>query len=58
MGKDLEITGEERNVGVIRDDKLNFEAHISKKINKANSLQAIIRRTFNYLDKKKPFLFL
>ena len=31
MGKELEITGEERDIGVIIDNKLNFEAHISKK---------------------------
>jgi hypothetical protein len=39
-------------LGVIIDDKLKFEAHIQTKINKANQIMGIIRRTFKHLDCK------
>lgn len=43
-------TSEEKDIGVIIDDKLSFEKHISEKVNKANSVMGVIRRTFEYLD--------
>ena len=47
----LEIVTQEKDIGVIIDNKLSFENHIINKVNKANSIMGIIRRTFNYLDK-------
>ena len=41
-----------KDIGVTFDSSLNFEAHMSEKINKANSMMGIIRRTFEYLDDK------
>ena len=34
------------------DNDLNFREHIDKAVNKANSILAIIRRTYTYLDRK------
>ena len=52
MGNRLQQVHQEKDIGVIIDDKLNFEAHISEKVKKATSMFAIIRRTFQYLDEK------
>ena len=45
----LKTTGE-KDISVIIDDKLSFEKHINEKVNKANSVMGVIRRTFDYLD--------
>ena len=42
---------EENDLGVIFDNKLSFDQHIQKKINKANQVLGIIKRTFSFLDK-------
>ena len=47
----LRIVEEEKDLGVIIDDKLSFEDHISQIVKKANSLVGITRRTFDYIDK-------
>ena len=39
-----------RILGVIIDSKLTFEKHMQTKINKANSVMGVIRRTMDYLD--------
>ena len=39
-------TRKEKDIGVIIDDKLTFSDHLAEKINKANSILGIIRRTF------------
>ena len=49
-GKDLAKSEQETDLGVIIDSKLTFEAHIQGKINKANSIMGVIRRTMDYLD--------
>ena len=41
-----------KNIGVIIDDQLTFESHISVKTNKATSMFGLIRRPFQCLDKK------
>ena len=41
-----------KDIGVTFDSSLNFEAHMSEKINKANSLMGIIRRTFDHMDEQ------
>ena len=42
---------EEKDLGVIFDKELLFDKHITKSINKANSMIGLIRRTFSFLDK-------
>ncbi|ELT93284.1 hypothetical protein CAPTEDRAFT_37818, partial [Capitella teleta] len=39
-----------RGLGVILDNRLTFEHHIQAKIKKSNSIMALIRRTYTYLD--------
>ena len=34
------------------DNRLTFENHINEKVNKANSIMGVIRRTFEFLDIK------
>ena len=46
----LKVSSTERDLGVVLDDKLTFENHLQSKINKANSIMGIIRRTYTYLD--------
>ena len=46
----LAISHEEKDLGVIIDSKLTFEKHMQSKINKANSIMGVIRRTMEYLD--------
>ena len=43
-GKNIEWTQEEKDIGVTIDSGLKFDKHISEKVNKANSMFAIIRR--------------
>ena len=47
----------EKDVGVMIDGKLDFENHIISKVNEANSMFAVIRRTYKFLDIDtfKPF---
>ena len=40
----------EKDLGVIIDSELNFDSHITSKINKANSVAGLIRRTMQFLD--------
>ena len=40
----------EKDVGVTVGKDLKFEVHMEEKINKANSIMGLIRRTFTYLD--------
>ena len=54
----LEVTKCEKDIGVHIDPKLNFEKHMSKAIDKANRILAVIRRTFEQLDATNfSFLF-
>ena len=50
LNTDLEEVTEEKDIGVIIDQKFSFESHISEKVKKANSMFAIIRRNFRHLD--------
>lgn len=43
-------TKKEKDIGVVIDDRLTFSEHLAEKINKANSILGVIRRTFIYLD--------
>ena len=49
-GKELDHVFEEKDLGVIMDSDLNFEQHIQSKVNKANSIMGLIRRSFSFLD--------
>jgi len=49
---ELEESSHEKDIGVIIDDKLNFEAHISEKVNTANRIAGTIRRTYEHLDEE------
>ena len=46
----LDHVFEETDLGVTIDSELRFEEHISKKVNKANSIVGLIRRSFAHLD--------
>ena len=50
MQSTITTTRKEKDVGVIIDDKLTFSDHLAEKINRANSILGIIRRTSVYLD--------
>jgi hypothetical protein len=39
-----------KKTGVHIDHELSLDKHISEKVNKANSMFALLRRTFQYLD--------
>ena len=47
----LEIVTKEKDLGIIFDHTLSFEEHITAKVNKANSLMGMLRRSFTYMDK-------
>ena len=50
-GKEIEHTFEEKDLGVVMDSDLTFGDHITEKVKKANSIIAIIRRSFSSLQK-------
>ena len=41
---------DEKDLGVVVDDKLNFKKHISQKISKANTMIFLIKHYFHFLD--------
>ena len=47
-----ESTSSEKDLGIIIDNRLNFQEHIYTQISKANKILGLIRRTFQYLDKE------
>ena len=49
---ELENVENEKDIGVIINRKLNFEQHMNKKTNKANSIMSQIRRTLTCLDEE------
>ena len=49
--KTLKVVNEERDLGIIFQDYLKFNNHISTKVQKANSMLGLIIRSFDYLDK-------
>ena len=48
----LQKVMEEKDIGVTIDDQLEFESHISEKINKANKIFGLLHRSSNCLDIK------
>ena len=51
-GTELEHVFSEKDLGVIIDSELTFEEHINAKIQKANIMSGLIRRSFSFLDGK------
>ena len=49
-GNILETVHEEKDLGVMVDQDLNFESHLAAKVKKANQVIGIIRRSFLHLD--------
>ena len=49
-GSNLKHVFEKKDLGVTIDSELKFEEHISNKVNKANSIAGLIRRSFAHLD--------
>ncbi len=52
QGHSLETIHVEKDIGVSIDDNLEFEQHISEKVQKANQMFGLLRRTFEHLDAK------
>ena len=48
----LEAVREEKDLGVIVDEKLKFDTHTVTQADKANRVLELIRRTFDNLDEK------
>ena len=48
--KELEHVFSEKDLGVTFDTELQFEEHITSKVNKANAIVGLIRRSFSFLD--------
>ena len=44
-------TEHEKDIGVVIDSKLSFDAHINMKINKATQMLRVNRNTFQFLEK-------
>ena len=45
----LEHVEEEKDLGVIIDNELSFETHMSSKVNITNKIMGIIRKSFTYI---------
>ncbi|XP_050704335.1 uncharacterized protein LOC126989767 [Eriocheir sinensis] len=50
MYSKINKTRVEKDIGVVIDNKLMFSDHLAEKINKANKIVGLIRRTFIHLD--------
>ena len=48
----LKNVNQETDLGITVDSSLSFDQHVQAKVNKANSITGLIRRTFNYLDEE------
>ena len=46
----LRIVNQEKDLGVIFDNKLGFSKHITEQVNKANRIMGAIRRSFTDLN--------
>ena len=46
----MEYVESKKDIRVVIDNKLTFNQHISEKINKANSIMGVLRRTMEYMD--------
>lgn len=46
----LGVTTEEKDLGILIDDKLTFKQHIESTVNKANQILGVIKRNFNHAN--------
>ena len=46
----LENKSELKDLGILIDEHLRFSNHVAEKVNKANQIMSLIRRTFVHLD--------
>jgi hypothetical protein len=46
---------EEKDLGVLIDDKLKFQQHINQQTKKANQRLRMIKRSFSYMEKEMFF---
>ena len=53
--KNIPVSSEEKDLGVVFDTTLKFDLHIEAMIKKANSMIGLIKRNFSYID---IFIFL
>ena len=52
MGEsEIQQVTEEKNLGILIDDKLKFKQHINQQTNKANQRFGMIKRSFDFMDK-------
>jgi len=49
-GNDLEQVHQEKDLGVVIDDRLKFHTHTTGAVNKANQILAVIKKSFMHLD--------
>ena len=50
LGQEISKVKDEKDIGVVIDEELSFDKHICEKVNKANSIFAVLRRTFRNLN--------
>jgi hypothetical protein len=46
----LVLSEGEKDIGVLVDRNLSFSKHITQKVNKANCIMGLVRRTYTFLD--------
>ena len=54
---DIKVVEQEKDLGVMFQENLKFDKHISLAVNKANRILGLVKRTFTYMD-KSTFLYL
>jgi ribonuclease P/MRP protein subunit RPP40 len=52
----LKNVDQETDLGITVDSKLSFDQHVQVKVNKANSITCLIRRTFGHLDEENVLM--
>ena len=50
LGQEISKVKDDKDIGVVIDEALSFDKHICEKVNKANSIFAVLRRTFRNLN--------
>ncbi|KAK3089449.1 hypothetical protein FSP39_003702 [Pinctada imbricata] len=50
--KEITSTNHEKDLGVIVDNELKFQLHISTQVKKANQIVGLIKRSFSYIDEE------
>ena len=51
-GENINLTTEEKDLGVTVDHQLKFQKHIGEQVKKANEKLGIIHRSFSYMDEE------